>query len=47
MEPLALKRLSLHGRMSWIESGTMMGLVDRKDEYHESNKRSPVISLIG
>lgn len=33
--------------MSWIESGTIIGLVDKKEEYHESNNRSPVINLKG
>jgi hypothetical protein len=47
MEPFALKRPSLQGRMSWIESGTMIGLIDRKDEYQESSRRSPVINLTG
>lgn len=31
--------------MSWIESGTIIGLVDKKEEYQESNKRRPVINL--
>lgn len=45
IEPFARKRPSLQGRMSWIESGTIIGLVDKKEEYHESNSRSPVINL--
>jgi hypothetical protein len=34
-----------HGKINCIASGTIMGLVDKKDEYEESSSRSPMISL--
>lgn len=46
IEQSARNRASLHGRISCMESGTTMGLVDKKDEYHESSSKSPVISLV-
>jgi hypothetical protein len=42
----ALKRASLQGMMIWIESGTMIGLVERRAEYHESRKSKPIIILV-
>lgn len=33
--------------MIWIESGTIIGLTDKNEEYHESNNRRPVMSLVG
>lgn len=43
----ALKRDSLQGRMSWIESGTAIGPVERNEEYQESRSSSPMIILGG
>jgi len=31
--------------MIWTESGTMMGLVERSDEYHASTRRRPTMTL--
>lgn len=45
MEELALKRASLQGRMSWIESGTVIGPVERNEEYQESRSSNPMIIL--
>lgn len=45
VENWALKRDSLQGRMSWIESGTVIGLVERNEEYQESRSSSPMIIL--
>lgn len=45
VEDWALKRDSLQGRMSWIESGTAIGPVERNEEYQESRSSSPMIIL--
>jgi hypothetical protein len=42
----ALKRASLQGMMIWIESGTMIGLVERRAEYQESKNSKPMMILI-
>jgi hypothetical protein len=41
----AWKRASLQGMMIWIESGTMIGLVERRAEYQESRKSKPMTIL--
>lgn len=45
VEDWALKRDSLQGRMSWIESGAAIGPVERNEEYQESRSSSPMIIL--
>lgn len=45
VEEWAQKRESLQGRMSWIESGTAIGPVERNEEYQESRSSSPMIIL--
>lgn len=45
MAVFASKIAPSHGKINCIASGTMMGLVDKKDEYQESSSRSPMISL--
>lgn len=45
VEEWAQKRDSLQGRMSWIESGTVIGPVERNEEYQESRRSSPMIIL--
>lgn len=45
MDECARKRDSLQGRMSWIESGKTIGLVERNEEYQESRRRSPMMIL--
>lgn len=47
MEEWAEKRDSLQGRISWIESGTTIGPVERNEEYQESRSNSPMIILGG
>jgi hypothetical protein len=45
MEEWVQKSVSLQGRMSWIESGTAIGPVERNEEYQESRSSSPMIIL--
>jgi hypothetical protein len=45
IDECARKRASLQGMMIWIESGTMMGLVESSEEYHESRRRRPMMTL--
>lgn len=45
IEACARNNVSLHGMIIWIESGTIMGLVERREEYHESRSKSPMMTL--
>jgi hypothetical protein len=46
IDECAWKRASLQGMMIWIESGAMIGLVDRRAEYQESRKSKPMMILV-
>lgn len=45
IDECARKRASLQGMMICIESGITIGLVESRDEYQESKRRRPIITL--